>query len=537
MKGKVIIGNGGAELGVRGYVSAYDADDRRARLALLHGAGRSRRSPSSRPALERAAKTWTGEWWKIGGGGTVWDSIAYDPTLDLLYVGTGNGSPWSRQARSPGGGDNLYVCLDPRAAPRHRRAASGTTRRRPATPGTSPSTQHMILADLAIGGAPRKVLMQAPKNGFFYVLDRATGELISAEKFAEVTWATGVDLASGPADRDRDRALPGRRPDRGEAVAPRRPQLAADVVQSEDRARLHPRAGDPVLLQARPEVPLPARRLEPRHRLERRRALPARARLGPPARLGSGGAEGGLARASTRARGTAARSRPPATSCSRAPPTARFVAYRATDGKLLFEAPAGTGIVAAPITYRVDGEQYVTVMAGWGGAFALAGGDAAAAAGVHDNRGPHPDLQARRHGEAARCRSRGARDRRDPGRARSRAREAGPRARSRAGAAVCHGAGAESGGVLPDLRKSEPELLEPANLHAIVREGAFLRARHAELRRVPLRRRTSRRSASTCSRGARRCWRKRPTRHPPPLFGRKTRRRVKPFTVAPRRTP
>ena len=96
--------------------------DRRARVALLHRARRSREAASSRPRSSGAAKTWTGEWWKIGGGGTVWDSLAYDPELDLLYVGTGNGSPWSRHARSPGGGDNLYLSLDPRAATRHRRA-------------------------------------------------------------------------------------------------------------------------------------------------------------------------------------------------------------------------------------------------------------------------------------------------------------------------------------------------------------------------------------------------------------------------------
>ena len=132
--------------------------------------------------MAQAAKTWNGEWWKLGGGGTVWDSMAYDPELDLLYIGTGNGSPWNQALRSPGGGDNLFLVVDRRARARHRRvrlALPDDARRelglhRDAADHRSPTS--------TIDGAPRKVLMQAPKNGFFYVLDRATGELISAEQ-------------------------------------------------------------------------------------------------------------------------------------------------------------------------------------------------------------------------------------------------------------------------------------------------------------------------------------------------------------------
>ena len=135
------------------------------------------------PELEAAAKTWNGEWWIGGGGGTVWDSMAYDPELDTLYVGTGNGSPWTRDIRSPGGGDNLYLssilALDPDTG--RLKWHYQTT---PKENWDYTATQHIILADLVIGGKPRKVLMQAPKNGFFYVLDRVTGELLSADKFA-----------------------------------------------------------------------------------------------------------------------------------------------------------------------------------------------------------------------------------------------------------------------------------------------------------------------------------------------------------------
>ena len=133
----MIIGNGGAELGVRGYVSAYDAETGALAWRIYTVPG-DPSQPFESPALERAAKTWTGEWWKMGGGGTAWDSIAYDPELDLLYVGTGNGSPWSRHVAQPGRRRQPLLCVDPRAAPRHRRARLVLPGRRPATAGTSP---------------------------------------------------------------------------------------------------------------------------------------------------------------------------------------------------------------------------------------------------------------------------------------------------------------------------------------------------------------------------------------------------------------
>src|SRR5262245_34905328 len=194
--GKVIIGNGGAELGVRGYVSAYDADSGK-QVWRFYTVPGDPNQPVESKALEKAMDTWKGgEWWKVGGGGTVWDSMAYDPELNLLYVGTGNGSPWVRKLRSPGGGDNLYlssiVALNPQSGE--------LVWYYQTTPGDNwdfTATQHMILADLRIDGKQRQVIMQAPKNGFFYVLDRKTGELISAEKYVEVTWASHVDKATG----------------------------------------------------------------------------------------------------------------------------------------------------------------------------------------------------------------------------------------------------------------------------------------------------------------------------------------------------
>jgi quinohemoprotein ethanol dehydrogenase len=191
----VVIGNGGAEFGVRGYVSAYDADTGELVWRTYTVPGNPVDGFES-AAMEYAAGTWTGEWWRYGGGGTVGDSFAYDPDLDLLYVGVGNGSPWNRMIRSPEGGDNLFL-----ASILALRPESGElVWYYQTTPGETwdyTATQHMILAELEIEGEERQVLMQAPKNGFFYVLDRATGELISAEPFVPVNWARHVDLETG----------------------------------------------------------------------------------------------------------------------------------------------------------------------------------------------------------------------------------------------------------------------------------------------------------------------------------------------------
>jgi quinohemoprotein ethanol dehydrogenase len=195
--GKVIIGNGGAELGVRGYITAYDTatGDQLWRFYTVPG---DPSKPQEHPALDAAVKTWGGdEWHKLGGGGgTVWDSLVYDPELDLLYIGTGNGSPWNRDLRSPGGGDNLYlssiVALRPDTGEYvwHYQVT-------PKDNWDYTATQQLTLADIEINGEQRKVIMQAPKNGFFYVLDRATGELLSAEKFAKATWASHIDMDTG----------------------------------------------------------------------------------------------------------------------------------------------------------------------------------------------------------------------------------------------------------------------------------------------------------------------------------------------------
>ena len=195
VKGKVIIGNGGGEYAVRGYVTAYDAETGK-QVWRTYTVPGDPSKPFESKAMEAASKTWTGDWWKLGGGGNPWDRISYDPDLDLVYVGTGQGGPWVAKFRSPQDGDNLYICsilaLKPETGEQVWYFQT--------TPGDEwdyDSVQAMILADLKINGKTRKVLMQAPKNGFFYVLDRKTGQFISAAPIVKTTWATGVDPKTG----------------------------------------------------------------------------------------------------------------------------------------------------------------------------------------------------------------------------------------------------------------------------------------------------------------------------------------------------
>lgn len=380
MKGRVVIGNGGAEYGVRGYVSAYDAETGK-QLWRTYTVPANPADGFESPALERAARTWNGSWWELGGGGTVWDAMAYDPELDLLYVGTGNGSPWVRALRSPGGGDNLYLssilALDPDDG---RQVWHYQT-----TPGDNwdfTATQHMILAELEIGGQQRKVIMQAPKNGFFYVLDRRNGELISAEAFADVLWATHVDSETGrPVERE-DLLFE-------ESLQFIKPTFFG--AHNWQPMSFNPKTG---LVYIPTHEILGAYRRDPGYRRVEgefnvgtdfnvfsafgpeavsghllawdpvRQVEVWRVPLGLPWNGGTLTTAGNLV-----FQGTA---------------DGRLVAYRADTGQTLWVTHTGSGVIAAPITYAIDGVQYVSVMAGWGGAFALVAGPA----GLGAARGP-----------------------------------------------------------------------------------------------------------------------------------------------------
>ncbi len=386
VKGKVIIGNGGAEYGVRGYVTAYDAETGEKIWRTWTVPGNPADGFES-DAMRMAAETWTGEWWTYGGGGTAWDSFAYDPELDLLYVGVGNGSPWNREVRSPGGGDNLFLAsilaLDP---------DDGAYRwHYQTTPGETwdyTATQHMILADLEIGGEPRKVLMQAPKNGFFYVIDRRDGTLISAAPYVALNWATHVDVRTG-----RPVEVPGARYEAAmQVIFP-----GAWGGHNWHPMSYSPRTGFvyiPVIGTSEPyATPAEFRFVDghlntaidwktvadvPAEEVATHPYVSARVSAWDPVRKaeafriegGDGWNAGLLSTAGNLVfQGDA---------------LGEFAAYRADDGAKLWSAHAGTGIQAAPVTYAVGGEQYVTVVGGWGGSLGSFAGDP----------GPNPFLDA-----------------------------------------------------------------------------------------------------------------------------------------------
>ena len=380
IKGKVIIGNGGAEYGVRGYVSAYDAvtGKRAWRFYTVPG---DPSKPFEMPILANAAKSWAGEWWKLGGGGTVWDSMAYDPALDLLYIGTGNGSPWNRKLRSAGKGDNLFLSSIVALRP----STGEYVWHYQVTPGDEwdfTATQPIILADLKIDGKDRKVLMQAPKNGFFYVLDRATGQLLSAKAFVPTTWARGIDLKSGrPIENPEARysetgkpflQMPGPlgahswhpmsySPKTGLVYLPTQtfPFLYAPDGQFRHNRRgwnLGVSMGTPLL----PDDP----KIVAGIRSSIKGALvawdPVRQKEVWRVDFGEAFNGGTLATAGDLVfQGNA---------------SGRLAAYRADNGKKLWSFDAQSPIMAAPISYAIKGRQYVAVMVGYGGVGAFGPG-------------------------------------------------------------------------------------------------------------------------------------------------------------------
>ncbi|MBW2495872.1 MAG: PQQ-dependent dehydrogenase, methanol/ethanol family [Deltaproteobacteria bacterium] len=378
--GRVVIGNAGAEYGVRGYVSAYDAETGALEWRTYTVPGDPAKGFES-PALERAAATWSGDWWELGGGGTVWDAMAYDPDLDLLYVGTGNGTPHPHWIRSPEGGDNLYL--------------SSILALRPGTGElvwyfqTTPrdswdytATQHMILADLEIEGRLRRVLMQAPKNGFFWVLDRETGEFLSAEPYVGVSWAKGVSEKGRPIV---DESLDYR--DAPQLVSP-----GSTGGHNWHPMSFHPDTGlvyipaheIPMVFRVDEEwVPRPGRlntALDYSSYIEV--DVDEAPRMDAFLLAWDPVAQREVWRVAHRVPYNGGVLSTGGNLVFQGSADGHFVAYRASDGEKLWEASAGTGVMAGPVTYRLDGVQYVSVAAGWGGSFALTAGEAALEAGV-----------------------------------------------------------------------------------------------------------------------------------------------------------
>jgi quinohemoprotein ethanol dehydrogenase len=370
-KGMVVIGNAGAEYGVRGYISAYDAEAGKMAWRFYTVPGDPAHGFENKD-VARAAKTWTGDKWKDGAGGSPWDSIGYDPALELLYFGTGNATAWYRALR--GGGDNLYTAS---IVAVHASTGELAWYFQP-TPGDNwdyDATQPLIQADLKIGGRIRNVLMQANKNGFFYVLDRKTGEFISGAPFVSgVTWASGLDPKTG-----RPIEFPGVggaeptiispdpfgahnwypmafHPATGLVYVPAK--IGGQMVHAPDpKWRYDPNAQnrgindsyEGALYAKADAMPQETGELLAWNPVTQKEAWHAKS---PVVETGGVLTTGDNLIFQGRADGM-------------------LVAYRATDGKLLWQFDAGTGIMAPPVSFAVNGVQYVTVMAGWGGGAGL----------------------------------------------------------------------------------------------------------------------------------------------------------------------
>lgn len=476
VKGKVIIGNGGGEFGVRGYVSAYDAESGQMVWRFYTVPGDPAK-PFESPILAQAAKTWSGEWWKNGGGGTVWDAIVYDPELDLLYVGTGNGGPWNGKIRSPKGGDNLLTCSIVALRPEtgeyvwHYQEDA-------ADDWDFDSSEQIILADIPIDGKTRKVLLHAPKNGIFYVIDRENGAVISARPYTFINWATGVDLKTGRPMETDIAHYPGENPP---PIVPGplgahswQPMSYSPITgltyipvndvgfkfkaaDNFEFKKLAANYGIDTVAAGMPQDPTIKKaildtvkgKLVAWDPVQQKQAW-AVERPGP----WNGGT---LATAGNLVfEGTAA---------------GRFEAYRADAGEKVWSFDAQTGVMAGPVTYTVKGEQYVAILAGWGGVFPLATGEVSFKSGRVRNVSrmlafklggkaslpPLPEVE-----EPILNPPRSVADSATIHRG---------EALFQRFCASCHGDVAVSGGVLPDLRYSST--LANDRWFKIVRDGAY----------------------------------------------------------------
>ena len=468
VKDMVIIGNGGAEFGVRGYVTAYDAATGKKKwrfYTVPNSTGAADNEVSDEALRTKADATWStsGQWKQSGGGGTVWDAIVYDADLDQLYIGVGNGSPWNHGLRSEGKGDNLFlssiVALKPDTG-----EYIWHYQETPAESWDFTATQPIVLATIPIGGQPRKVLMQAPKNGFFFVIDRATGKPLGINKFVRnINWASGYGADGRPIEKPEARYYRTGKPfiaspsglgahnwqpmsfnpktglvyipaqDAGlayipplnaddasakpigfnaginwaEGTLPRDAKIIAAVEKSLTGALI---AFDPVAGKERWRVDQPA-----------------------PSNGGTMTTAGNLV-----FQGTA---------------LGEFVAYAADTGRKLFSYPVQSGVMAGASSYSVGGVQYVAVTTGRGGSLALAAGYAGVARSVPNI----PRLLVFKLGGTARLPAlAGPPATADPaftpaGTAADIAEGRGLYARY---CSVCHGGNAQGGGILPNLQRS-----------------------------------------------------------------------------------
>ena len=370
MAGKVIIGGAGADAGGRGFVTAFDAKTGKLLWRFFTVPGAPDRNKGD-ATMEMAAATWKGEWWKTGTGGTVWNGMTFDPELGRIYIGVGNAGPYDPERRSPGGGDNLFtssiVALD---------ATTGKYlwhyQENPRDSWDYKATPNMVAATLTLDGKPKKVLMHAPTNGFFYVLDRETGKLLNEPRATTFqNWAKGIDMKTG-----RPIENPGIRYENGRteiwpgtigghnfqamSYSPRTGLVYVPVHQvgalfSRDLADQSDDAVNIMGLVVKPLVKQPGDgkgylvAWDPVRQQEAWRVEHPAVWNG-----GTAATAGGLV-----FQGTA---------------EGFFDAYDAASGERLWRFDAGLGIVSAPMSWSAGGKQYVSVLVGWGGTSAAMSG-------------------------------------------------------------------------------------------------------------------------------------------------------------------
>ena len=474
--GKVLIGNAGAdEAAIRGYVTAYDSETGKQLWRFWTVPGDPAKGFENK-AMEMAARTWAGDWWTKGGGGTVWNAMSYDAATDTIFIGTGNGSPWNRKLRSEGKGDNLFLCsivaLDAKTG-----AYKWHYQINPGESWDYNAAMDIELADLDIAGQKRKVLITAPKNGFVYVIDRVTGKLISAKPFVPVTWAKGIDLATG-----RPIENPGIRYENGPATFSPTPIgahswlpmafslqtglvyiPAIDLQVTYDDRGITPqnwkrKGGMALDYGVNPSIAFPKGNEDSasslvawdpvRQREVWRVKTPMHFNGGVLATAGKLVFQGQM--------------------------DSKFNAYDARSGQLLWSFDAGAPVIAPPISYSVNGRQYVTVITGNG----TSGGFLGAALARY---GIDYRTQARRGltfalGGTAKLPPKipyvvKAVD--DP------SFRPDPAAEARGGTVyntrcvVCHGGGVAAAGTAPDLRTSGV-VLSQESLDAILHDGALV---------------------------------------------------------------
>ncbi|MBC7519824.1 MAG: PQQ-dependent dehydrogenase, methanol/ethanol family [Sandarakinorhabdus sp.] len=392
VKGRVLIGAAGSEYISRGYLAAFDPETGNEAWRFYTVPGDPAK-PAEGKHLEAAAKTWSGEWWKLGGGGTVWDSITYDPQTDLVYFGTANAEPWNPAFRNTKEGDNLYtasiVAIHPETG-----EYAWHFQETPEDRWDFDSDQQIIAATLPIDGQPRRVVMHAPKNGFFYVLDAKTGKFISGKPFVTVNWASGLDPVTGRPNVNPEAryevtgkpflSLPSATGGHTWNPMSYSPQTGLVYIPTNESPFLYQGAekgwkpGE-VGFQIGIDLTATAGSSDPKSA-----ATAAAANTGalvawdPVAQKARwtvkhpGPTNGGtlVTAGNVVFQGTAG---------------GEFRAYAADTGKQLWSFPTQTGVIAGPITYSVKGEQYVAVMAGWGGVWDLFAGDVSRKSGLVRN--------------------------------------------------------------------------------------------------------------------------------------------------------